>query len=47
MANMIRSFILGKRNGSSLMVLEKSKVFPDFGGELFWFSAKKYLRQKK
>ena len=40
-------FTLCKRHGSSLMVVEKSKVFPDFWGELFWLSAKKYLRQKK
>ena len=47
MVNMFRLFTLGKRHDSSLMVLEKSKVFPDFWGELFWLSAIKYLRQKK
>ena len=47
MVNMFRLFTLGKRHGLSLMVLEKPEMFPDFWGELFWLSAKKYLRQKK
>ena len=47
MVNMFRLFTLGKRYGSSLMVLEKSEVFPDFWGELLWLSAQKYIRQKK
>ena len=42
MVSMFKLFTSGKRHGSSLMVLENSKVFPDFGGELFWLSAKKY-----
>ena len=47
MVNMFRLFHLGKRHGPSLMVLEKFKVFPDFGGELFRLSAKIYFKQKK
>ena len=37
----------GKKHGPSLMVLEKSKVFPEFWGELFWLSAKKILKAKE
>ena len=47
MVNMFRLFTLGKRHGLLLMALEKFEVFPDFWDELFWLSAKKYLRQRK
>ena len=44
MVNMFRLFTLGKKHCSSLIVLEKSKVFLDLwgelSGELFWLSAK-------
>ena len=40
MVNMFRLFTLGKRHGTSLMELEKSKVFSDFWGELFLLSVK-------
>ena len=43
MVSVLRFFTLGKRHGSSLMVLEKSKVFPDSWGELFWYSVKNTL----